>query len=336
MKILITGGTGFIGRKLVEELTKKGHEVVVLARRTSNIQPLKKWGVKFYFGDLRDKMSLRNLPPADVVYHLAAVVHSAYETLIYETNVKGTTNLIEICLKHGIDKFIFTSSIAAIGLPKTKTGLVTEEVEANPITPYGKSKLLCERILIDSFEKYGFPVIILRPPTVYGPGGETFSGLIRFVKKKIDKSRPIFYPDRGQILTSLCYIDNLIEALILASESKLNGEIFNVDDGRPYTVREIINEIAKNLGGKPIEFFIPVSLLKIIGEVNRLLGTSCFGLSKPKVQQLTTSLAFDCSKIKRKLHYCPKVTLKQGIRQTVQWYLTEGLIHQYAHMRLKS
>jgi nucleoside-diphosphate-sugar epimerase len=326
MRVLVTGGTGFIGQKLVRKLVERGFETIVLARKTSDVGFVRRWGGKIYIGDLRDKSTLSGLPPVDIIYHLAAVVHSHDETLIYETNVKGTANLVDQCLKYDLKKIVFTSSIAAVGLPSTGEDLIKEDVECHPVTPYGKSKLACERILFYHFKKHGLPVMVLRPPTVYGPGNEQFLEFIRFVKRKVEGRRPIFYPDRGQILVSLCYIDNLIEALMLAGTCKISGEIFNVDDGRPYTVRELIKEVARKLGKHPVEFFVPVPLLKAMAEINRLIGKNFFGLSKLKVRELTTSLAFDCSKIKKKLNYSPKIGLGEGIARTIQFYSRKGLL----------
>lgn len=337
MKVLITGATGFIGSRLAKRLTRDGFVVICLARKISSkerVKQLTKLGTKIYYGDVADENSLKDLPTdVDVVYHLAALIDHSFTSYrpYYQANVVGTQNLAKRFLNSGVKKFIFTSSIAAIGLAKTETGFINEEVRCNPITFYGKSKLEAEKLLFHYYKDFKFPIMILRPPTVYGPGGKDgFLETVKFVKRKIEKRRPIFYVGRGTALTSLCYIDNLIDALILAMKSKSIGEVFHIDDGRPYSNKEILGTISITLNGKPVEIYVPKAFLYALACVSEFLDNtlkiSIRGLSREKLKTLSTSMAFDISKAGKYLGYNPTSNFKKLVEKTVAWYKESNLL----------
>lgn len=337
MKVLVTGATGFIGLHLVQKLAEEGSEVICLVRKTSckkRVEMLTKLGAQIYYGDITNEGSLKHLPAdVDIIYHLAALVdHSlvGYEPY-YQINVIGTRNLIERFLNSDLKKFVFVSSIAAIGLVKTKTGLVNESVRCHPVTSYGKSKHEAEKLLFHYFNYFKFPVIILRPPVVYGPGGKgSFFETVKFVKQKIERGRPIFYVNRGSALTSLCYIDNLVDALTLVMKSKHVGEIFHIDDGRPYTHKEILTTIASILGKRPVEIYVPKIFLYVLAStsdfLNATLGVSLKGLSRAKAEALSTNMAFDTSKAKKYLGYTPICNFNEFVRKTIVWYTQNKLL----------
>lgn len=330
MKFLVTGATGFIGSRLACRLAEAGEDVVGFARETSSkerIAELEKCGVKIYYGDLAIKETLAGLPKdIDFIYHLAATIDHSIEDygVFYGANVITTKNLAEVYLRQGIKNFVFTSSIAVIGRPKTKTDIVDESVECNPITPYGKSKREAELFLLDHFKKYGFPVTVLRPPTVYGPGGhDGFLEMVRFVERKITSRMPIFHFGAGETLVTFCYVDNLVDALILAKDVKEKGEIFHIDDGRPYTDKEILDTISAVLGEKPMNLYIPKILFKLFAYSGDLLevalGKNPLGLSRVNLEE-HVSLAYDTNKARRTLGYDPKGEFKKFVEKTVDWY----------------
>lgn len=334
-RILITGGTGFIGSRLVKTLCRGGHQVTCLIRGTSSpvkIHQLQNLGVRLVHGDLTtDRIKLPH--GIDIVFHLAALVSHRYSSYdpYRRVNVDGTRNLVEKLAGSGIQKFIFVSSIAAIGRVKTETGLVDENVQCNPVTPYGRSKLEAEKLLLKYHRTCGTPVIILRAPTVYGPGGK--DGLfetIRFVAEKIKRGRPIVYIGRGDTLTSLCYIDNLIKALYLAMQSDCVGEIFHVDDGKPYTAREIITVVSQILGSAPSALYLPKSLLlgvAIAEEIfHHILGLKLSGLSREKLETISMSLAFDITKARKLLGYRPDSNFPELAKTTIKWYQQNNLL----------
>lgn len=336
MKILITGATGFIGSRLTNKLIKSGLEVSCITRKASSerVKGLKNLGAKIYHGNIMDEKSLKNLPTdIDVVYHLAALLDHTFSSYApyFQTNVKGTKNLVERFLDSNVKKFVFTSSIAAIGLVKTETGLVDEGVECNPTTLYGRSKYEAEKLLFRYFNDFKFPIVILRPPTVYGPGGKDgFLDTVRFVKRKIEKKQPIFYIGKGDALTSLCYIDNVVNALILAMKTEHEGEVFHIDDGRPYTNKEILSTISNALGGKTAEIHVPKALFYALActseFLNKTLEISMGGLSREKLKALSISMAFDVSKARKYLRYKPTNNFEKFVNKTVAWYTKNRLL----------
>jgi nucleoside-diphosphate-sugar epimerase len=192
LKTLVTGATGFIGKHLVKTLAQQGKTIRCLVRKTSDTRYLENLGVEFHYGDLLSKDSLKDIAKGiNIVYHLAGEVNSNRCRNYYKINVDGTKNLVEQCLSKKVDRFIYLSSIAAVG-PKSGT-LLTEQSPCKPANPYGKSKFETEKLLITYFDRFKFPVTILRAPIVYGPFGQ--HSVITKILQMISKGRFFF---RGQ------------------------------------------------------------------------------------------------------------------------------------------
>ena len=337
MKLLVTGATGFIGSYLVENLLSKGFDVFCLVRKSASkekINALMEKGAKICYGDITDKNSLRSIPKdIDVVFHLAALIDRAlpkYEPY-YQVNVLGTKNLVERLLDSNIKKFIFTSSIAAVGLVKTENGLLDENVKCNPITFYGKSKYEAERLLFRYFTENKFPILIIRPPTIYGPGSKhAILDMARLIKRKSLRHEPFVYINRGRAKTSLCYIENVIEALLLTIKCKRIGEIFHVDDGRPYTTKEMVETIASVLGAELCFVSIPKRVARGFASLNEMLseifGLKIISITRKEVELFSTDLAFDITKARRYLGYEPKNNFKKFMEETIEWYKENHLL----------
>lgn len=181
MKTLVTGATGFIGSHLVKALVEQGKDVRCLVRKTSDTQYLNELGVELFYGDLLYKESLQEVAKnVNIVYHLAGIVHSKKSSDYYKINTNGTQNLVEVFLSEKIERFVYLSSIAAVGPNREHGILLNEQSPCRPIDPYGRSKLGAEKLLMNFFKKYGFPIVIIRPPTVYGPSGRS-----QIIKKNI-------------------------------------------------------------------------------------------------------------------------------------------------------
>ena len=174
MKTLVTGATGFIGTHLVKALVEQGRDVRCLVRKTGNTQHLNELGVELFYGDILNKDSLKDIAKdINFVYHLAGEIYSKRSRDFYRVNCDGTKNLVEVCLPENIDRFIFLSSIASVGPNREHGILLNEQSPCRPIDPYGRSKLGAEKLLMNFFKKHGFPIVIVRPPTVYGPSGRS-------------------------------------------------------------------------------------------------------------------------------------------------------------------
>lgn len=327
MKTLVTGGTGFIGSHLVEALVAKGCGLRCLVRPTSDTRHLKKLGIELVYGDLLDKESLRKaIDSSDVVYHLAGEVYSKKSSDFYKVNVEGTRNLIEACVGRNIGKFIYFSSIAAVGPSKNKETLLNEDTPCNPITAYGKSKYEAEKLISSYFNLYDFPAVILRAPIVYGPGQSSeVTRIFRLIQR--EQFRII---GNGEALKSLCYIENLIEAAISAEQNESSkGKIYFVADEKPYTIIELARTIAEIENVKLSHLYINSIVADLswfwFRMLDKILGLSI--LSLHTIKAMTLNFGCDIAKARRELSYQPRISLKEGIQKTVEWLYEKKLIN---------
>ena len=227
MKALVTGGTGFIGSHLVEALLQRGAEVRCLVRKTSDVTWLKTLPVAYVYGDCTDKTSLSGIVrDVDQVFHLAGVTKAVSEQTYFEVNAHGTQNLIHACLESHPhpDRFIYLSSQAAAG-PSRNGCKRTESDECEPVSPYGRSKRMGEELALAHGDE--LPLVILRPPVVYGPREKDLFVYLRLLAKRIQP----FLTGQEQRF-NLCYVGDVIQALLLASDLEHpHGDIFFLSDG---------------------------------------------------------------------------------------------------------
>jgi nucleoside-diphosphate-sugar epimerase len=307
MVTLVTGATGFIGRHLVERLVKEDREVRCLVRKyTGSIA-----GVEKVIGDINDVDSLRGIiRDVDIIYHLAARIETGDNqdfSKLYHSNVNGTANLLSV-IPDNLKAFIFLGSMASIGI-RDKKELVNEKTVCNPITRYGDTKLEAENIL----RNYA---VILRLPTVYGPGEQHNFILMA----KAIKGKQFMLIGSGNNLTSVCYIDNLIDAMLLAETKGKKGEIYHIADSNPVSWKDLATIIANELHVSLIPIHLPTSLAKGLSHFpNSLLYPS-------RVNTLTANFAYDISKAQRDLGYKPKIETVDGVKETIKWYKKEGLL----------
>ena len=316
MKTLITGATGFIGKSLVRTLLEKNRALRCLVRGKSNVEELKKQGVEIICGDLLDTNSLKEaVKGVNIVYHLAGEVYAKRCDDFFKTNVEGTRNLLDTCLSENIEKIVHLSSIAAVGPNPDRNTLLTEETPCKPITTYGKSKYEGEQLALSYFEKFGLPIVCVRPPTVYGPGQ---SEVLDSFFKNIYRKRIVVVGD-GDCLRSLCYIDNLIKGLILTEvDGKTGGKVFFIADEKVCTFNQILQTIARE---ERVEFnerhvgqwFGKLSLATFV--LLERMNISLMPLYA--VGTMVINLGCDISKARNDLGYHPHIDLEEGIRRTI-------------------
>ena len=327
MKTLVTGATGFIGRHLVKTLVDEGRDVRCLVRRTSSRSNLEKLEVELTCGDLLDKDSLkRSLKEVNVIYHLGGEVYSSNVTNYYKTNVLGTRNLLETCVGNGVEKFIYFSSIAAMGPNRGKKKLLEEDI-CIPISPYGISKYECEQIILYFSQKYKLPALIIRPPVVYGLGLNLSSRVLKLMQ--IIRKGKIIIPGKGRHRISLCHIANLIQGTLLAEKkADLTAKKYILTDERSYAYSEIVDTIAKELGIKLSKIYVPQSILQgTIGFVQLVRGMLRLppSVDLARLKEGTYSWDCDISKAKEELGYSPSIGIKEGLKTTIRWYRENNL-----------
>jgi len=328
MKILVTGATGFIGTHLVKVLVEKGRDVRCLVRKTSNTKKIEAFNVELFYGDLLDKKSLEKaLKGINIIYHLAGEVFTSQKGRYYQVNLGGLNNLLDACLKNSVRKIIHFSSSASVGPNLDRKVPVNEDTPCRPISPYSKSKLEGEHVIKKFSKEYGLPIVIIRPPVVYGPGISKSSRVLMFLNL-INKGLFRIIGD-GENLISLCYINNLIYGVLLAeAEKKAEGETYFIADERPYSINEIAETIAKEIGKKLPKNHLPVWAADIFS-IGLMVPSKLFGFTSPLprdvVKQLKYNWFVDISKAEKDLGYRPIANFKDGIRATIKWFQNEYL-----------
>lgn len=322
MKTLVTGATGFIGGHLVRALVSEGREVRCLVRKKSDTKMLEKLGVEIVCADLLEKASLVSaLQGVSIIYHFAGEVYSSRVADYFKYNVECTRNLIESCNGNSIKRFIYCSSIAAAGPNPDNKTLLTEEDSCNPITPYGKSKYDAEKVVLGYSQQNKIPAVIIRPPTIYGPGQ---SKIITNFFLQVRKGR-FYIMGGGGYLRSLCYIENLIKGFLLTeNNSAAVGEIFYLSDKKVYTFKEIIQTLAAvqgvNLALIQLPPIIAHSAMSLFTVLHKLFNLNIIELYT--IGTMAKNLGCSIGKAEKVLSYSPSITLEEGLQRTIQYLNT--------------
>ena len=311
MKILVTGGAGFIGSNICEALLKKGHFVICIDNFNSYYNPkikkenikncLKNKRFKLYKKDVTNFKDLKEIfqkNKIDKIIHLAAragVRASIKNPLLYEkVNVRGTLNLLEVAKDHNIKNFIFGSSSSVYGNNK-KVPFSESDMVDNPISPYAATKKAGELICYVYSQIYGIPTTCLRFFTVYGPRGRPDMVPYKFTKL-INEGKMIDVYGEGDTSRDYTYIDDIVNGVIRALNSNLKYEIINLGNSNTVKLKYFISLIEKELGKKAKIKKLPIQP----GDVKRTYA--------------------DISKAKKILGYKPKVKIEEGIKEFVKWY----------------
>lgn len=307
--VLVTGGAGFIGSHLAEELVRRGYQVIILddlsTGRKENIEGLigepLTGEVQFVQGSITDLPLLQKLfQGVDCIFHLAAIpsVPRSLENPLacHEVNITGTLNVLLAAKDSGVKKVIYASSSSVYGdtptLPKTEGMLPT------PQSPYAVTKL-CGEYYCRVFEQvYDLPTVCLRYFNVYGPkqdpGSEYAAVIPKFMRRALDGNPPVIFGD-GKQTRDFTYVRDTVKATILAAETEARG-VYNVGSGN----RTTINELAK-------------LILSLIGSHLEPIH------QEPRPGDVRHSLA-DISKIKA-LDYNPDYSLREGLEETISYLL---------------
>lgn len=322
--VLVTGGTGFIGRNLVEALLQRGHEVTCLVRNTSDIHALQKPHVRLVIGAMNDRDSIREaVRGVQTVYHLAGRIKAARREHYVQVNQAGTRLLLEVLAETNpeLRRFVHMSSLAAAG-PGTGNRGLNEEDKPNPISWYGESKLLSEQEVMQF--SHAFPVTILRPSAVYGPYDAETLLAFRMIKRGC-----LFTPGRLIRRFSLIHVHDLASVCIQAGNCATpSGSIYFVSRPEVYTWEDIGRAIAQSLGKHYRQLSFPQWLAEAIGGAGDLWAKvtgRAATLNSQKVRELLqTSWICDSSKAFAALGFRPATDLARGINETVRWYQSRG------------
>jgi dihydroflavonol-4-reductase len=323
---LVTGATGFIGQHLVKALLKRGDSVTCLIRRAGNKQKTQNPCVRTVIGDLANKEALEDsVKGTDVIYHVAGAIKAANRDEYFQINQVGTRNLLEAAAKKNpeLSRFVHVSSLSAAG-PAQNGRALSEQDRPNPISWYGESKLKSEQEVMRYAGVY--PVTVLRPSAVYGPGDRETLLIFRMIKHGL-----LITPGRSQRTFSLIHADDFSQACIRAGESASpSGEIYFISRPETFSWEDIARAIARFLGKSYLRFPCPEWIARaagIGGDLwSRKTGRAATINSQKLKELLQPFWICNPSKAMTRLGFEPRIDLESGIQDTVRWYQKHGLL----------
>lgn len=309
MRILVTGGSGFIGTRLVAELLSKGHDVRILDKVLSPSYP-----ELCCVGDVRDLQAVNSaVKDIDLVYHLAAEHKDDVRpiSLYYEVNVEGTRNLAVACSTNGVSRFIFTSSVAVYGL---NAGEPSEVNPTNPFNDYSRSKLEAEAVLQGWIgEKQGRSLTIVRPTVIFGEGNR---GNVYNLVNQIAAGRFLMV-GKGTNKKSMAYVGNIVSFLIYIVDEPVSGtSIYNYSDKPDLSMNEFVGLVRAYMGKSTepslrIPYFVGLAGGGCFDLLSKCTGKT-FPVSLVRIKKFCADTTIAVEKLKE-TGFVPPFTLKKGI-----------------------
>lgn len=319
----VTGGTGFIGSHLVEELHRRGYsEVRCLVR--DRLKWLDGLDIVPVRGDLSDMEAIREgVRGVDYVYHVAGVTRTPDWSVFEAANITATLDLLRIIkeVNPGVKKVEVTSSLAAVG--PCASGVADETTPLNPISGYGRSKAEMEKALVPFFD--ALPIVVVRPPAVYGPRE---ADIYTFFKTVNNRFCPMVGGGKEPEI-SLVHVDDLVRGMVDAAESDATaGETYFIGSEAFYSWQEIKAATTAALGKQALTIPVPAALVGTVGAVveavSKLTGQYP-PLNREKAREiLETCKMCSVEKARRDFGYRQEVPLAAGVQETIAWYREEG------------
>lgn len=310
MIISITGGAGFVGKKIAAHHINKGDSVRVLTRKQTTPLDIPS-EVEIHNGDLlgKPRILLNFVNNSDILYHCAAELNRI--DLMQQTHIQGTKKLIGIASGR-IGRWVQLSSVGVYG--PQKNGTVGENTPMKPIGIYEKTKAKSDELVIDAGDKDFIKYTILRPSIIFGPSmrNQSIFQLIKMVDKRL-----FFFIGRKGSSANYIHIDNVIDALFkCGKEQAALNQIFNLSD---YMVLEdFVAIIARELDKKTPILRLPENFSRFIASISNLYAG--FPLTPSRVEALTLKSSYSIKKIKSELGYKPKKNMEQGLSEMVDTY----------------
>ncbi len=296
-RILICGGTGFMGQRLVKELLRQRKNINLFVHGEIP-QSFQNKDLNIFKGDILDKKTLKPaLEKSDIVVNLVG----AFFKDIYLLNIVSSFNLLEACKESNIKKVIFISSEAVYGKYPGRPCLESDRPE--PTTEYGLSKYLAEQLYEFYSDKYNIPVIVLRPSNTYGPGQK--QGVVFECLSSIFKNQPVVIHSDGKQRRAFVYVDDVVSGIIKSIDYKSKGfDIFNISGTKAYSLLEFISVLRQNF--------------------KREIQVKFLTSKKPYVRDMCSSY----QKAKTLLGYEPKINLEKGIKKTIKCTLDYEILRK--------
>jgi len=320
-RVLITGATGFVGYHLIKSALANDLEVYANVRQSATAAHLKDFPINYVDLDLSSIYLLKeNIEEKryDYIVHAAAVTKAKKLDDYNQVNAIYTRNLALAASKsvHSIKKFVFISSLAALGPLNRKNEKLTDKGASNPVTNYGISKALAETYLA---QIPNLPLITFRPTAVYGPREKDIFILIKTIKAGLE-----LYIGKQEQELSFVYATDLADIIIKALSSDVVGKSYNISDGAVYSRSALATHVRKALNKKTLTVNVPVQMIKSIAwSMERLYGVfnKIPALNVDKIKELTAlNWGCDIKNIQNDFGFVPQFGLEQGLDETINWY----------------
>jgi len=308
MKILVTGGSGFIGKRLVKKLSDAGENVVVFGREDDIDRPD---NVPLMTGNITDKIALRHaFSGVDIVYHLAASVDEE-DTDMERVNVKGTENVVELCKERKVKHLVYMSSSGVLGETKVPA---KENLPYNPQTRYEKTKAEAEKIIKHS----GVTYTIVRAPIIIGPNA---------VWAKIFEAAKRGYPiiGTGKNKLHLAYVDDVVNLLFLVrNHTKAKDQVFHVAAKDVMTYEDVYRTICQELKVSMTQKKVPIKAALAMSHIHNVKSIikgepTPLHLRKSSIERLVRNRVLSIQKAKDTLGFQPHYTTPSAIHETVKY-----------------
>jgi nucleoside-diphosphate-sugar epimerase len=319
MKVLLTGATGFIGSFLLEKLIEENYDVRIIRRKSSNLQFIKDLGVETFEASLDEVDKLKAAAKnCEIVIHVAGLTSAKNHEGYISGNKFNTKNILDAVDKSSIKKFIYISSLTAVGPATDYDNPVHEETECNPITSYGFSKYETEKMIVEQYSN--IPFVILRPPAVFGPRDKAILTVFQSINYGLSPMMGL-----KEKYLSLIYVKDLVDAIIDSIKIQNNlHKIYFISSDKFYSWTEVVNLIAKLMNKKVIKLKIPEFFVKIIAGISELLGTfsskpPVFNIDKGK-DLLQSYWICSNQKSKKELDFKENYSLEEAMKETIEWY----------------
>ncbi len=326
MKALVTGATGFTGGHLARRLAAVGDTVRVIVRDPSKASDLAAAGIEVVAGDLTNRDSLlRAMAGIDVVYNIGALYRAASlkESVYRAVNADAVVTLLECAKATGVRRVVHCSTVGVHG--DIEHPPANEDAPLRPGDVYQETKLLGEQLGREAAARTGVELVIARPSGIYGPGDRRLLKLFGGVAR----GRFLILGD-GKIFYHLTFVEDLCDGFRLcATVPAAAGRTYILAGGEVTTLAELVTLTASIAGVTPRSLRLPVWPFWVAGAVCEMLCAP-FGIEPPifrrRVDFFTKSRAFDISRARAELGFAPRVSLRDGIRRTLEWYREHGWI----------
>jgi nucleoside-diphosphate-sugar epimerase len=317
-RVLVTGPNGFLGSALLRRLRESGEPIRLLLRR-----PTKRFtgnsNIHVVYGDLGDPAAVdRAVAGVEVVYHVGAAMKGGPADFERGT-IWGTRNVIESCIRHGVKRLVYVSSMSVLDQAGHKPGTPVDEKSslephADKRGLYTQTKLAAEQMVLDAVKEKGLPAVLLRPGQIFGPGAEKVApaGTIGLGGRWV-------IVGSGNLPLPLVYVDDVVDALLAAEKKGKPGEIFQLVDPCRVTQKEYAALAQRKLGNqlRVQHMSKPVLMMLATGvEVLEKLLKRPLPLSRYRVRSLRPLWPCDCSAAEAELEWYPRVGAKEGLRRT--------------------